>query len=137
MVLAACLTLGALGCEAGTAGSGPALERTTWNIVTVGGQTPGSFSEQIVPHILLEPAEHRVTGFAGCNTFFGAYKLDGDQLSFGPVGATRKACPDATNREISVLEAIDATTHYRVEDDHLILMAGERPLMKLAVAPAG
>jgi len=37
----------------------------------------------------------RAYGNGGCNHWFASYTLDGDKLSFGPVGSTRKACAPA------------------------------------------
>lgn len=37
----------------------------------------------------------RAYGNAGCNHWFASYTLEGERLSFGPVGSTRKACAPA------------------------------------------
>jgi heat shock protein HslJ len=34
-----------------------------------------------------------VTGFAGCNRFFGHYHFDGSAIRIGPLASTRMACP--------------------------------------------
>lgn len=39
--------------------------------------------------------EGKLTGHGGCNRFFGGFKLDGEQIEIGPMGATRMACPEA------------------------------------------
>ena len=36
----------------------------------------------------------KVTGSGGCNNFNATYELTGDEISIGPVAATRKACPE-------------------------------------------
>ena len=33
-----------------------------------------------------------VTGFAGCNHFFGNYAISGDSITFSALGSTRKYC---------------------------------------------
>jgi heat shock protein HslJ len=33
----------------------------------------------------------RLAGSGGCNRFFGSYKLDGDKIEIGSLGATRMA----------------------------------------------
>jgi heat shock protein HslJ len=38
------------------------------------------------------PEEYRVSGFSGCNRFFGGYSLEGDQLRFSNLAATKMAC---------------------------------------------
>lgn len=37
----------------------------------------------------------RAYGSGGCNHWFGSYQLDGENLSFGPLGSTRKMCAEA------------------------------------------
>jgi heat shock protein HslJ len=49
----------------------------------------------------------RAYGNAGCNHWFASYRLDGDAISFGPVGSTRKLCaPALMKQEHRFLEAI-------------------------------
>ncbi|MDH0748281.1 META domain-containing protein [Pseudomonas sp. GD03842] len=37
----------------------------------------------------------RAYGSGGCNHWFAAYRLEGDAISFGPVGSTRRLCAPA------------------------------------------
>ncbi|GAA4233555.1 hypothetical protein GCM10022291_10880 [Postechiella marina] len=39
----------------------------------------------------------QVSGFSGCNRFFGSYKFKKDTLSFSPLGLTRKMCKGEAN----------------------------------------
>lgn len=39
----------------------------------------------------------KVSGFAGCNRFFGTYSIDGSNISFSELGATRMMCEDEVN----------------------------------------
>ncbi|WP_375737731.1 META domain-containing protein [Pseudomonas boanensis] len=49
----------------------------------------------------------RAYGTAGCNHWFASYKLEGDQLSFGAAGSTRKMCaPSLMEQEQRFLEAL-------------------------------
>lgn len=34
----------------------------------------------------------KTNGNTGCNGFFGSYTLDGNTITFGPMGATKKMC---------------------------------------------
>jgi heat shock protein HslJ len=78
------------------------------------------------PRLLLDPAENRATGFAGCNRFFGSYELDGSSLTFGPIGATRMACPYLeTGLETSVMEALGSTRQWKTAGGELLLLAGD------------
>lgn len=53
-------------------------------------------------------AEGRAQGSGGCNRWFGPYQLQDRQLSFGPLGSTRKLCPPALmEQEARFLQALD------------------------------
>ena len=87
-----------------------AIEGIRWHLTEVGGSPVSPMAGDKQPHMLLDPEEKQATGFAGCNTFFGSYELDGSLLTFGPMGATRMACPDLeTGLEMSVFEALEST----------------------------
>jgi heat shock protein HslJ len=85
------------------------------------------------PHILLDPAQKQATGFAGCNNFFGSYELDGSSLTFGPMGATRMACPDLeTGLEMSVFEALESTRNWKKSDGDLLLLDEDAVLARFS-----
>jgi heat shock protein HslJ len=51
-----------------------------------------------------------VAGFAGCNNFRGTYTFADGKLTFGPLAATRMACPpDVMDAERKVLQILEAT----------------------------
>lgn len=43
----------------------------------------------------LDAKQQRVHGMAGCNTWFGTYRLAGDKLHISHIAATRKLCAPA------------------------------------------
>lgn len=42
---------------------------------------------------------NRVSGFAGCNRFFGTYTTNGNTISFSELGATRMICQEEVNKK--------------------------------------
>lgn len=55
----------------------------------------------------LDDAQQRVHGFAGCNQWFGSYRLDGNRLSISHIASTRKACaPALMEQENRYLQAL-------------------------------
>jgi heat shock protein HslJ len=56
----------------------------------------------------------KAVGSAGCNTYQGAYTLDGPTLTLGPLAATRKACESSTmeqeQRYLGCLEDVSGYT---------------------------
>ncbi|MFK3775558.1 META domain-containing protein [Pseudomonas sp. NPDC089406] len=67
-------------------------------------------------HLTLTLAnDGRAYGNAGCNHWFAPYTLDGDQLSFGKVGKTRKLCaPALMEQEKRFLQALETVQRWDV-----------------------
>ncbi|MGB0864776.1 MAG: META domain-containing protein, partial [Saprospiraceae bacterium] len=55
--------------------------------------------------------EHKVSGFSGCNNFFGSYKVDGNNISFSQMASTRKLCRGPVNKlEQDMLSVLNNTS---------------------------
>lgn len=77
--------------------------------------------------------EGRLTGHAGCNGFFGTYRLDGDALEIGPLAATRKACPEpAMSNETLLLGALEAARGFERDGTRLTLTGPDGELATFA-----
>jgi heat shock protein HslJ len=84
------------------------------------------------PFIIFDAAKTQATGYAGCNRFFGGYELEGAELKFGPIGATKRACPDSEESvETEFLKVLDATRRWRIVDGTLELLNGDQVLARL------
>ena len=105
-----------------------ALEGTDWVLVEVGGQPVASRGSQR-PGFHLAADGRRVQGFAGCNRIAGTYDLKGDTLKFGPLIATKMACP-ALDTEQAFLKALDATVRYEIGGSNLTLFGADGPVAR-------
>lgn len=57
----------------------------------------------------------RAYGTGGCNHWFAPYTLDGDKLSFGKVGSTRKLCaPALMEQERRFLQALETVQRWDI-----------------------
>lgn len=67
-------------------------------------------------HLTLTLAsDGRAYGNAGCNHWFAPYALDGEHLSFGKVGKTRKLCaPALMEQEKRFLQALETVQRWDV-----------------------
>jgi heat shock protein HslJ len=84
------------------------------------------------PYLQLQRQERRVTGYSGCNEFFGSFDLKGDALTFGPLGMTRRFCADASGEVEQVfLGVLSKVRGWRVERQMLLLMDGDQVLARL------
>ena len=109
------------------------IQGVSWYLTQVGGSPVSPMADGKQPHILLDPVKKQVTGFAGCNNFFGSYELDGASLTFGPMGATRMACPDLeTGLEASVFEALENTRKWKIEGGDLLLLKAHGVLARFS-----
>ena len=93
----------------------------TWIAEEVGGlPVPGG----IQPSLVVE-SDGKVSGNAGCNGYFGSVIIAGEAMSFGNLGSTRKACAEpAMSQEGRLLDALDSTRGYRLQDGSLVLLDG-------------
>lgn len=58
-------------------------------------------------------SDGRAYGNAGCNHWFAAYKLDGDNISFEQAGSTRKMCaPALMEQEARFLQSLPSITRW-------------------------
>lgn len=67
-------------------------------------------------------SEGRVGGNSGCNEISSTYTTDGVKISFGPIIATRMACPGPGEKEF--LAALKPEMNFRVENLKLYLLDG-------------
>lgn len=92
LALAACTHDGPAPVPPASTVSTAQLLNTYWKLTQLGDQvitTPEGAREL---HIVLHTENHRVAGFAGCNSMAGSYLLDGDTLRFDRMAGTLMAC---------------------------------------------
>jgi len=129
MLLVSCMKQAAPPPGAEAAG----IEGVQWYLTAVGGVPVSPVAGDKQPHMLLDPAQKQAAGFAGCNHFFGRYELNGSSLTFGPMGATRMACPDLeTGLEASVFEALENTREWKIEGGDLLLLEANGVLARFS-----
>jgi heat shock protein HslJ len=99
-----------------------------WKLVKLGGQNVVmSEAQEREAHFILKAEENRLTGFSGCNTFFGFYSLDeGKRIHFDQVGSTRRACPDVQLNEYEFLQVFNLADTFSLNGDTLVLSTEDR-----------
>jgi heat shock protein HslJ len=112
------LAISLVGC--GGVADGPALQDTQWVLVTLGGEPPLS---DTAPSADFSTDE--ISGSTGCNTYFGAYTVDGSEITIGDVASTEMWCtePDGVmDQEQAFLAALRSATGYRLSGAQLELL---------------
>lgn len=90
-----------------------ALEGESWiltQMLTAGGQT-----EVVQTGVSAQFDGSTISGTAGCNTYNASYEADGSEISFGPIAATKKICPeDEQSTEDRYLQLLAEIGSYEV-----------------------
>ena len=121
LLLSACNTTG----QMNTGGAWKNVTGKDWHLTMLsdGGQT---FT--FTPTSPMQPSavfseDGKVNGSSGCNSYFGTYDQDGNQLTFSPLGATRKMCLNgAMAIEAAFSSATTQVTHWKLGNDQLVLI---------------
>ena len=101
------------------------LEGPEWLSIEVSGVPVAPLAGERRPFVKFDAVKHQVAGYAGCNTFFGGYELDGVSLRFGPVGSTRRSCPDLQmSLETEFLKVLEKTGGWEIRDSVLLFLDG-------------
>ena len=107
-------------------GGGVSITGITWRPVRIGADGMPSDSGMFVKFAV----DGSITGNGGCNGFFGSLEKTDDGIAIGPLGATRRACPEAImNREQAMLKALERTVRFQVADDGLQLLGEDNLLL--------
>jgi heat shock protein HslJ len=113
LILSAALALCALPAVAAGGLSGK------WRIVAVGGAEgldAARARAEFAPN-------GRFASTVGCNRIAGMPKVSGDKLTFGPMMATRMACPPPLDTvEHQYLAALEAVRAYRLDGKTLVFL---------------
>ena len=95
------------------------LTGTKWVLESMNGREVKL--KEPTSEVFMTLEDGKVNGKAGCNSFFGSYELgEGNQLDFGPMGATTMACPDM-DIEVFFFTMLDSTRIYTIEGNKLSL----------------
>jgi putative lipoprotein len=118
----AALTLGNLMAGAGcTTTDEPAtrLPGTTWRAETIMGRPVIDASASTITF----EADGRVHGRGCCNRYFGASTIDGERVSFGAMGSTKMACPEALmDQETRFFQALQSAERWTIDEQGLLLI---------------
>ena len=110
-----------------TSEAASSLEGLSWRLESYGA--PGSETAVLANTeitAMFDKAFGRVTGTAGCNSYTGAYKVDGDKLTVSGVVTTLKACLEepVMQQERAYLGVLESAESYRIENGRLQITAG-------------
>jgi len=103
------------------------FENTYWKLTELNGTAIVPIERRSEAHLLFQ-GEGRFAGADGCNRLFGGYSLEGGKITFGQMGGTLMACPDAV-RDREFLAALGEAATWRVLGSHLELRSDKDVLL--------
>jgi heat shock protein HslJ len=112
------------------------IEGPTWRLTDLRGLDPSVLRDAARP-VTATLKAGRISGFSGCNQFFGPYTLDRDRVVIGPLAGSLMACEGpATKVENAVHAALAGTFRYVLAESRLTLLAGSEPILTFQEEPA-
>ncbi|MCA0152501.1 META domain-containing protein [Winogradskyella vincentii] len=81
--------------------------------------------------ITFESNSDRVTGFGGCNSFFGTYTLKDNKISFSDIASSKKFCGKAIgDLERNFFSTLKSSTKIELDENHLLFHADDSIVLK-------
>lgn len=95
------------------------LSGTSWTVTFVNNNTSDTgvvaSSDTIIEQTIAFDAEGEFNGNAGCNSYFGNYEVEGNELSLDAIGSTKMACPEEVMKaETDYLAALEKADTYQI-----------------------
>ena len=82
-------------------------------------------------------ADGRVTGYTGCNSVSGSWRLEGGVVRIGPLVMTKRAClGEGDEMERRFLKAVNSTTGLSIESGRLVAQGEGGARLELSPEPA-
>lgn len=95
------------------------LAGTSWTVVSYNNGKEAVVSVILGTEITAAFGDDaRVTGSAGCNSYFAGYEMDGTSISIGPAGATEMFCGEpegVMDQESQYLAALQSAATYSIQ----------------------
>jgi heat shock protein HslJ len=97
-----------------------ALVGTTWRAETIAGRPVMDIAASTLTFVSAE----EVAGLGACNRYHGRWRVTGSQVEFGPLVATKRACPPALmEQEMRFFAALQEANRLTM-DGPLLLLRG-------------
>lgn len=123
-------------CLCAAPAAAQALSSHGWRITEIAGLELDA-QARARTSLRFDAAQRRMAGTIGCNRMMGSYEAVASALTFGPLAATRMACPGVLDaRERAFAKALGDTRRWRIAGRVLILSGeGGAVLMRLEPEP--
>lgn len=116
--------------ENNTISNEPSIFGTEWKLEKIGSSKVKHNEENERITLLMTMEPENVSGFSGCNRYFGKFSIKKNKLVFKEMAATLMACPQQTmDFESKYLKTLDKVNNFMIENDTLFLKNDDRILL--------
>ena len=103
------------------------ITQTEWKLVSLPGET---IDQSNPPTLTFDEATKKISGFGGCNRFFGGYESTENRIKFSALGSTKMFCQDKMSLEDNYFKALQEADSFRVEGSTLQLIVANRVILE-------
>lgn len=102
------------------------LVNNNWELESINGRNISNLPIEKAPTININLLEKKLSGFAGCNSIFGAVQIEKGRLKFGNIGQTKKICKDNTIEPTIMNLLNDPTQKHVINKEGNLLIKGRK-----------
>ena len=107
----------------GAAGNDP-LDGTSWELWAYRKTKP-------IPGSIITATfeDGKVSGSGGCNTYFGSYQVDGENITISELAITEMACMEpegVMDQESLIMEYLGDAQRFELQENRLMIFRGDR-----------
>jgi len=101
-----------------------------WKLTKLEGRDVSSLNPPVT--LLLDESQKKVSGYAGCNRFFGSYQSENTGITFSGMGSTKMFCQETMPIEDAYFKALGNVQAFKTTDNQLHLMAGNKVVLEFS-----
>lgn len=104
------------------------IATTEWKLVKMYGEDFSKLNSPIT--LQFSETDHNVSGFGGCNRFFGSYEQTNSTLKITGIGSTKMYCQETMAVEDKYFKALQEVQSLTLKQKTLYLLAGNEVILE-------
>ncbi len=102
------------------------LYQHEWQLASLAGEKAGKGADGRLVSIRFDQESNKISGYAGCNNYFSLFSVEGDALSIGAIGMTRRYCSKQADLETQFTQTLSNAKFYQISEGKLLLLNAEK-----------
>jgi len=115
-----------MGCQTPQA----SIATTEWKLLKMYGEDFSKLSSPVT--LQFSETDHKVSGFGGCNRFFGSYEQTNSTLKITGLGSTKMYCQETMAVEDKYFKALQEVQSHSLKQKALYLLDDNKVILEFA-----